>query len=224
MQRNAFDFDFRAHVQPVCSNFGVVNCLPFSFPIASLMLASDTVKASVQAAVKVMAFVLAQHYATPTPSPDAVTWYVTSFMAWLGAWSAFLEFLPNSMKMKLQYLSTFVADMQFTLSTHIGRCCLDQRADDLKIDPGHKTWSDFDTFMVLLTEELDEVFEPLRDYVLGQSVASGLLYDQAMHAVLLFGVRCQKFHHSRLTIHLNSFVSKLTTAVYKQQALSAMPQ
>lgn len=181
-------------------------------------------KQLVEAAVRVMTFLVGQHYATPTPSPDAVTGYITSFMSWLASWSAFLNSLPPQQIEKFKYLSRFVADMQYTLSTHIGRHCLGQRVDDIKTNPCPTTWRLFDTFMESLTAELEDIVGPLRAWVADQPVDTGLLCDQILHAILLFGTRCEMFLADRLTRQLNIFVRKFTNDVYDHQTLNAVAQ
>ena len=155
-----------------------------------------------------------------------VTDFVVSFLAYLGAWVSFLEFLPHEMRMHdVKLLFDFVIETQFVLTANVGRCCLDQRVDELLKDPGSSVWKDFDEWMEMLEASLQDAIEKWVNFACGLPVSDGVLFDQLAHAVLLFGVRCHKFDPDDRVINLlNGLVHKITKSIYTKQTLDAFKE
>ena len=174
--------------------------------------------------VKAECFRLSKHYLTPSPDADAVTDYIVSFLAFLGAWISLLDFMPPCMRMHdLKALFDFVIEMQFVLTSHVGRCCLDQRLDELLKDPGSSVQAEFETWMEELVASCEDAVAKVSEFACSLPVPDGVLFDQLAHAALLLGVRRYKFDQSdRVTNHLNALARKITEAVYKEQCRVAM--
>ena len=179
----------------------------------------------VSSPVKAQCFRISKHYLKPTSDAgaDAITDYVVSVMAFLGAWVSFSDILPAHMRTHdLKPLFDFVLEMQLVLTSHVGRCCLNQRVEELREDPGSSVWEEFDIWMEQLVSGTERAIGKVVQFACGLPVPGGLLFDQLAHAALLLGVRCENFDpDDRVTRHLNCFVHKITKLMYDEQCLGA---
>lgn len=168
----------------------------------------------VRAAVKITSFQLSEIYLRPTNDTDAVTKYITAVMAMLGAWSSWLDHLPQETRMAdLPLLFGFVISMMFKLTSDVGGALLQPRLglDLMPRRPEEQVFRSFEGFIEKLNEELEDGLGKVVAFACQLIEAHGLLFDQLLNACLHFATEVHSFNfgEQRVFSQMNAFANKV---------------
>ena len=172
----------------------------------------------VSAAVKITSFQLSKKYLGPTENIDAVTKYITAVMAMLGAWSSWVDHLPQEIRTEdLPLLFGFVISMMFKLTSDVGRALLQQRLDLMQKRPEERWFNLFNCFLEDLNVELEDAVEKVAAYACHLSEPDGLLFDQLLNACLHFASEVRSFNlgHEKVFVQMNAFANKVLSKIYR---------